>query len=499
MILDFEYKHNKILISEIDENGDIKINYYPWASPKKFVPCSDDDPDKHPKYTTWDKKPVKLQYTSRPNRFAIYEYLDRLDEKEKERLFSYQTPKIFFVDIETEILDTGFVEPKNATSKVLTIAIVRDDKVWVLGIKRLNKAACNNIKNRIEKHFEKYDIKIDFKYMTFHNRENPEKEMLRYFFEELVPKMPVISGWNFLDYDWTFLINRCRRIGLKPEISSYTKKLEKIFNTEYEVPAHRLIIDYMEIYKKWDTSVKVKESNSLNWVGSKILELDHGAKVQYSGSLQDLYNDDFETYVFYNAVDTVLVQKIHEKMRYIDIAFSISSLAKIRLCDFAYKNLNATLVTTEGFLRENFRNKKNIVLCKDYEEGDVDSIPGGWVKDPNRGMNEWVATFDFASLYPTTQRQHNIAPETFKGFKIENNPKFSNFDGVINEIKDNDIICVNDSVFSKEESITVNFLKDVYGERKKYKSMMKDKLKEIDIVDKDIKKLEEELEKLENM
>lgn len=498
MILDFEYRNKKILISEIDENGDIKINYYPWESPKKFVPCQEDDPDKHPKYTTWDKKPVKLQYTTRPNRFSIYEYLDRLPEKEKERLFSFQEPKTYFVDIETEILDSGFVEPKDATSKVLTIAVVKDRKVWVLGIRRLSKQSCNNIKSRIEKHFENFDIKVDFKYMSFHNRENPEKEMLRYFFEQLVPKMPVISGWNFLAYDWTFLINRCRRIGLNPEISSYTKKLEKIFNTEYEVPAHRLIIDYMEIYKKWDTSVKVKESNSLNWVGGKILELDHAAKVQYSGSLQDLYNEDFETYVFYNAVDTVLVQLIHEKMRYIDIAFSISALAKIRLCDFAYKNLNATLVTTEGFLREEFREKKNIVLCKDYDEVETDSIPGGWVKNPNRGMNEWVATFDFASLYPTVQRQQNIAPETFKGFQMEDNPKLANFDGVINEISDNDIVCVNGAVFSKDDSITVKFLENVYSQRQDYKGKMKSKLKEIDILNKELSSLEKELEELQN-
>jgi DNA polymerase elongation subunit (family B) len=498
MILDFEYRNKQILISEIDENGDIKVNYYPWESPKKFVPCDESDPDKHAKFTTWDKKPVKLQYTSRPNRFAIYEYLDRLPEKERERLFSYKEPKTYFVDIETEILDSGFVEPKDATSRVLTIAIVKDRKVWVLGIKRLSKQSCNKIKQRIEKHFEKFDIEIEFKYMTFYNRENPEKEMLRYFFEQLVPKMPVISGWNFLDYDWTFLINRYRRLGLKPEVSSYTRKLEKIFNTEYEVPAHRLIIDYMEIYKKWDTSVKVKESNSLNWVGGKVLELDHAAKVQYSGGLQDLYNDDFETYVFYNAVDTVLVQLIHEKMRYIDIAFSISALAKIRLCDFAYKNLNATLVTTEGFLRENFREKKNIVLCKDYEDIDPDSIPGGWVKNPNRGMNEWVATFDFASLYPTVQRQQNIAPETFKGFQMPENPQFANFDGVLNEIKEDDVVCVNGAVFSKEESVTVNFLEEVYSERQRYKAMMKTKNKEIDVIGKEITTLEKELEELQN-
>lgn len=497
MILDFEYRNKNLIISEIDKNGDIKINYYPWSSPKKYVTTTENDKDKSEKYTTWDNKPVKTQYTPRPNRFSIYEYLDRLEQKEKDRLFEYQEPKTFFMDIETEILDTGFVEPIDATSKVLTVAIVRDRDVWVLGIRPLSKKKCDSIRTRIESHFKKFDMKVNFKYMTFHNRENPEKEMLRYLFESLIPKMPVISGWNYVAYDWTFLINRCRRIGLNPNVASYTKKLETIFNTDYEVPAHRLIIDYMELYKKWDTSVKVKESNSLNWVSEKVLDLDDGAKIKYSGTLQDLYNNDFETYVFYNAVDTMLVQLIHEKMQYINIAFSITSLAKIRLCDFAYKNLNATLVTTEGFLRENFRSEKNIVLCKDYGEVAADSIPGGWVKNPNKGMNEWVATYDFKSLYPTVQIQNNIAPETFKGFQIKETPQFADFYGEKKEIDPDDVVCVNGAVFSKDESVTVSFLKNVYKERQDNKSLMKAEYKKIDVIERDIVKLEEELEKLE--
>lgn len=498
MILDFEYKKNQILISEIDENGDIKLNYYPWSNPMKYTVCSSTDPHKDPKYTTWDGKNVKKVSTTKPNRFSIYEYLDRnIDESIRERLFKYQEPKTFFMDIETEILPTGFVEPKDASSKVLNIAIVQNRKVWALGIKPLSKESVSNIRRRIESHFEQFNMKCDFKYMTFHNREHPEKEMLRYLFEKLIPKMPVISGWNFLDYDWTFLINRCRKIGLKPEVASYTKKLETIFGTHYEVPAHRLIIDYMELYKKWDTSVKVKESNSLNWVGEKILKIDHGAKVQYSGNLQDLYEQDYEKYVFYNVVDTMLVELIHDKMRYIDIAFSIANLARIRLCDFAYKNLNTTLVTTEGFLRERFRKEENIVMCKDYDEVDAESIPGGWVKIPNRGMNEWVATYDFASLYPTTQIQQYIAPENFKGFQLSNNPGFADFYGKTIEIdQENDVICVNGAVFSKKESVTIKFLKDVYKERKINKNKMKKEYFKIDEYDKEIKKLQAELDTL---
>ncbi len=500
MILDFEYKKGQILLSEVDENGDIKMNYYPWRKPKKYITCSESDPEKHPKYTTWDRKPVKVVETTHPNRFSIYEFLDRLPEEDKNRIFEYKEPKIFFVDIETEILDSGFVQPIDATSKVLTIAIVHNNKTMVLGLKPLSQKDINSIKNKIEEHFDKFNLKIDFKYISFHDRENPEKDMMEYFFEKLVPKMPVISGWNFLDYDWTFLVNRCRKIGIEPNISSYSNKLEKIFGTDYEVPAHRLVIDYMEIYKKWDTSIKVKENNSLNWVGEKILDLNHGAKVAYTGSLMDLYHNDFVKYVFYNAVDTVLVQLIHEKMQYIKIAYSISNLAKIRLCDFGYKNLNTTLVQTEGFLREKFRNEKNIVFTKEDEDLDADSISGGWVKPPAKGMNEWVTTFDFSSLYPKTQMMFNIAPECYLGFVMKDNPQYCDFNGKITKIEDDKhIVCVNGAVFERGYSVTINFLETIFAERKKYKNMMLAELKSCDAMGKEIASLKEEMEKLKSM
>lgn len=492
MILDFQYsgKNNQIIISEIDPNGNVQLNYYPWKNPKRFVPCDSSDPNKHQLYTTWDKRPVKLESTTRPNRFSIYEFIDRLPRTEQDRLFKLQVPKVFFMDIETEILPSGFVEPKDASSRVLTVAVVHKENVWVLGLKPLSNEQSSRIKHDIEAHFSKFDLKCNFKYVSFDGYENSEKEMLLYLFEKLIPKMAVISGWNFLDYDWTFLVNRARRLDIKPEITSLTNKLETVFGTEHELPAHRLIVDYMQIYKKWDTSVKVKESNSLDWVGEKLVGL---RKVHYDGGLQDLYDNDFEKYVFYNAVDTILVQLIHEKTRLMDIMFAISNLAKIRLCDFGYKNLNTTLVVSEGFLRTDFRNKKNIVFCKDDEDGDIDSIPGGLVKVPNRGMNEWVTTYDFSSLYPTIIRQFMIAPENFKGVQMKDNPGFAVYNSKITKIEETDIICNTGSVFSNEQSVTVDFLSDVFIRRKQAKKLMEKDQKELKDVKLEIKRLQQKL------
>lgn len=499
MVLDFEYVNGKLIISEINEKGKIAFNYYPWKNPKKFEETTSDDPDKHPRFHTWDGNPVKLTPCVRPDRFSIYEFIDRLPQEERDRLFAFHEPDIYFIDIETEIIleegNEGFVEPTDATSAVQTIAIVYNNKCRVIGLKDLDEGDEEIIEKQITDHFEGFDIAMDFKYKSFAKFAEPEKAMLKYFFEKLVPKMPVMTGWNFLNYDWTFLINRYRRLGFNPACASPTSKLYKIFMTDYEVPYHRFIIDYMELYKKWDTTIKVKEANSLNWVGGKLLKMDHAAKVSYSGSLQELYNQDFRKYVFYNAVDTVLVQLIHLKKQYLNIAYSTACLAKIKLNDFAFKNLNTTLVQTEGILRNRFRDEYDIVLTKKNSMPMTDSYEGGWVKPPRVGLNEWVACFDFASLYPTTQRQFKIAPENFKGFVDKTDMRYAVFSH--NKrflIEKGDIVCNNGAVFRNEDGPTIKFLAEVYSDRKAEKAKMKDKYKEIDKLNKEIDELEKELE-----
>ncbi len=67
----------------------------------KYVACEDTDPLKHPEFKSWDGKSVKQVEVSHPDRYAIYEFLDALPEDEREELFEFNLPKIYFIDIET--------------------------------------------------------------------------------------------------------------------------------------------------------------------------------------------------------------------------------------------------------------------------------------------------------------------------------------------------------------------------------------------------------------
>jgi len=303
-------------------------------------------------------------------------------------------------------------------------------------------------------------------------------------FNTYIPTMALITGWNYVDYDWVYLVNRCRKIGVKPEASSFTGKLIKAFDGNEELPIHRVIVDYMEIYKKWDTSIKVKESASLDFVSEKLLGLN---KINYQGSLKSLYKEDFFTFIYYNIVDTALVQLIHEEKKYINVLLGLSNLANVRLIDGF-----STIAVTEGVLRKPMREQMGIVLVKDYNRGEpTERIKGGWVKPPTTGMHQWLTVYDFASLYPTTMRQLNIAPESYKGLKIEGE-NFCVYENRKIPIENDDIVTVQDTVFKFENSVTKQTLTNIYNERKKYKKIMMQKKEELKAAEKELQKLEAE-------
>lgn len=503
MLIDTQYLMNtkKLVVSYVDKSGDIKLKYYDWATPMKYVNCEDNDPQRHPTLKSWDGHHVKQVEVGYPDRYAIYEFLDHLPEKEKNEIFEYNTPKIYFLDIETEIVD-GFPDAETAPTRILSISVVYDDKIILLGLKDLSAEAIERIRVKTNEYFAKFNSNYKIKYVKYAD----EFDMLHTFFHDMVKKMPCMSGWNFINYDWVYLINRARKLrkvvnGIEREIdvnkSSVMNKLYKVWMTNYEMPLHRMIFDYMQLYEICDTSIKVKESSSLDFVANKLVGVE---KIKYSGSLQKLYEEDYEKFMYYNTVDSALVQKIHESRNFISIIYAISSLSRIKIVDVVSQvnNALASLAITEGVLRNRFRDQENIVLFKGERENNAeeDKIAGGWVKDPVVGLNQWVVCYDFASLYPTTQRQFYIAPETFVGIQNPNNQEYC--DNGLKIDYNKHVVCVNGCVFEKRNSPTLRMLEDVYADRKKNKKIMMQKKEELKKIQNEIKQLESELYENDN-
>jgi len=221
-------------------------------------------------------------------------------------------------------------------------------------------------------------------------------------------------------------------------------------------PLHIGILDYMQLYDKYDRSVKVKESNALDYVSGQVLNVN---KIKFTGSLQDLYRDNFVKYIYYNVVDSVLVYYIDQKLKSMDVLLTLANITKMPL----YK-ASSPVSVTESLMARKLAEQGMRIGSEQREDGEKNGqYAGAYVKEPIVGFYEGVSAFDFASLYPSVMRQFNISPDAF----IEKVNKSE----IEKRREDKDVIvCANGVVYNNEDSILRKILGDLYNQRTNYKT-----------------------------
>jgi DNA polymerase elongation subunit (family B) len=448
MLLDIEQTDRELIVSYYDKEGKVSFKRYPVDTFQNWTIANEDDRYTDQTFKNWDGRPIKRGISKSFNKFSLLYFMDSLPEKDKEEIYEFNMPRTYFVDIETEIID-GFPKPEEAKSRILSFSIITPErKAIVLGLEDLSAAQVKKIEDDTNAHFKDYDQDWEFSYYKFKDEYN----MLYTFLHKFLPKFPMMTGWNFINYDWQYIVNRCKRLQIDLTEVAITGTLDK---TDQR-PMHMGILDYMQLYDKYDRSVAVKESNSLDFVSSAVLDV---AKIKYTGGLQELYERDFQKYIYYNVVDSCLVYYIDQKLRSMEVLLTLATITRMPL----YKAASPVAVTESLIARKLAGENKKIAVewNKDGPKKDT-KYEGAFVKQPIVGYYSGVSAFDFASLYPSIMRQFNISPDSF----IEMVPEME----VPNRRSDkNVIVCENGAVYKKEDSMLKLILSDLYGQRKDYK------------------------------
>ena len=448
MLLDIEQTDRELIVSYYDKEGKVSFKRYPVDTFQNWTIANEDDKHADQTFKNWDGRPIKRGISKSFNKFSLLYFMDSLPEKDKEEIYEFNMPRTYFVDIETEIID-GFPKPEEAKSRILSFSIITPErKAIVLGLEDLSAAQVKKIEDDTNAHFKDYDQDWEFSYYKFKDEYN----MLYTFLHKFLPKFPMMTGWNFINYDWQYIVNRCKRLQIDLTEVAITGTLDK---TDQR-PMHMGILDYMQLYDKYDRSVAVKESNSLDFVSSAVLDV---AKIKYTGGLQELYERDFQKYIYYNVVDSCLVYYIDQKLRSMEVLLTLATITRMPL----YKAASPVAVTESLIARKLAGENKKIAVewNKDGPKKDT-KYEGAFVKQPIVGYYSGVSAFDFASLYPSIMRQFNISPDSF----IEMVPEME----VLNRRSDkNVIVCENGAVYKKEDSMLKLILSDLYGQRKDYK------------------------------
>ncbi len=311
-----------------------------------------------------------------------------LDRYHKSDESSKNHVELFF-DIEVEVID-GFPEPTKANNKITSIALY-------------NKMEdCNKV----------FIISDKIKSYTNGNTTvevfGTEQQLLQAFLKYWINTKPtIISGWNINKFDIPYLYNRITKV-FGEEFASALSPIQIVkYNTNKQV--YRIAgvssLDYLELYKKF--TYTQQSSYRLDHIGK--IEVNIG-KVEYDGSLDDLYRDDIDRFIEYNLNDVKIVVALDDKLKLIDLARAVSHLGRIPYEEVYYSSryIEGAILVYLKQLNLVTPNKKAGVTY----DGSYGRFSGAYVKSPVPGRYDWVFDLDLTSMYPSIIMSLNISPET---------------------------------------------------------------------------------------
>jgi DNA polymerase elongation subunit (family B) len=241
-----------------------------------------------------------------------------------------------------------------------------------------------------------------------------EKDLLNAFLD-LIDDADVLSGWNSEGYDIPYLVNRITRVLSKNDTRRFClwDKLPKLrtferFGAEQFTfdTVGRVHMDYMQLYRKY--TYEERHSYSLDAIGEHEL---NERKVAYEGTLDQLYNQDFRKFIEYNRQDTLLLHKLDQKLKFIDLANAIAHDNTVLLPTV----MGAVAVTDQAVINE-AHSRGLVVPSRDRNKNSDDNqAAGAYVAVPKKGIHEWIGSVDINSLYPSAIRALNMGPETIVG------------------------------------------------------------------------------------
>ena len=339
---------------------------------------------------------------------------------------------VSYFDIEVDYDDRGFPRPENPYAPVSAISLYHQysDRMMLFVILPDNGK------------WSEQDIPVDLFDISEIIVCKTEKELLLRFLDE-IENSDIISGWNSNGYDIPYLYKRmCERYSKAmadrlsfPDAPPPREKEVEVFVGTMQLQVDifgRCHLDYLDVFKKFETTTR--PSFTLDAISEEILpEL---KKLEYEGTLRELYYDDFPKFCRYNVRDTEVLKGFEEKLGYMGIAIATYHSATTQINDVL-----GTIKIVESTIINKCHNVLNVIVPDTEDHGDSGGkFAGALVLYPNIGMHEWVASTDFSSLYPSVIRTLNISPEKIIGQFFEDSKAYE----AISEKSDKRLTLMND-------------------------------------------------------
>ena len=372
------------------------------------------------------------------------------------------------IDIETAY-ENGFPDPKDADQEILAITIKNNIDgiyhVWGYGDFDEDASLIKPVQYRKCK--DEVELLVDF--LDFYSR------------QDMIPD--VLTGWNVRFFDVPYLINRVSRILGLDMVKKFSpwgmiehRTVNRMNRKEetYDIRGVQTL-DYLELFQKFGYTYGTQESYKLDHIAYVVLG-EKKLSFEESGSLRNLYKDDFQKYIDYNMKDVQLVDRLEDKMGLITLAMTVAYKGGVN-----YQDTMGTVTIWESIIYRKLMSQKKVPPAFS-DNATKTNFAGGFVKDVQVGMHDWVVSFDLNSLYPNIIVQWNMSPETLvrgvPGIKSGVDHYLGYYGSDLDPLHEavrakNYTVATNGSTYRKDiDGVVPSIIVDYYDDRRSVKNQM---------------------------
>lgn len=397
-----------------------------------------------------------------------------------------------YFDIEADVKDAkgDFVEPGECPINAITIILEKKKVFYTLLLrdpenpqieafeKKIGPAFFQKVKDLVRKQVggwkneKRYGLdEYDYQFL-FYDKDD-EINLITDLFRLINFEQPdFVMAWN-MSFDIPYIIARIEALGYRPEdimchpdfqVQTAQYFTDVLHQNEFEargdyatISSYSVFICQMIQFASRRKGQGAFPRFNLDFIGEVIAKV---KKLDYShvcNNITELCWKDYELFVLYNIIDTVVQLCIEKKTGDIDYTFGKSLMNNTRYS----KTHRQTIYLVNRAAKEFYSNNdERFILCNNHNQGNEkpsQKYPGAFVANPLK-LKDDIKTmiggrklpilynlddYDYKSLYPSIMREFNIAPNTQIGklyipeqiWKDENKYHLEHFDrgGKFNE------------------------------------------------------------------
>lgn len=319
-----------------------------------------------------------------------------------------------FVDIEVDYSSKiGWSSPSNPYAPINAVTIYKswENKFYTYAVPPKGWKDDGTIQEQLAKAWKEHNLGFEPNVTICKD----ERELLLYMLGD-IEDADIVSGWNSEFFDIPYIVKRIERVLGKKSVAHLSFKgapapRERIVN-RFGEPAityqlsGRTHLDYLDLFKKFTFEGRV--SYSLANITAEELDT---PKLEYPGTLEELYKNDFVYFITYNAHDVGVLVQLDAKFKFMQL---VNQMAHENTVPFE-AILGTVRYVETGIANRAHNVHKLIVTDKRQILEENEKVEGAIVMTPRAGLWEWLGSVDITSLYPSVIRALNMSIETFVG------------------------------------------------------------------------------------